>query len=287
MYNLWNINTVKAILQKNGFTFKKSLGQNFLINPSVCPEMADNAVADGVEGVIEIGTGVGILTAELCRRAKKVVAIELDERLKPVLEETLADFDNVKVIFDDVLKVDLKRLIETEFKGMKVSICANLPYYITSPIIMMLLESKLPIESIIVMVQKEAADRICAEVGSRESGAVTAAVNFYSEAKILFQVSRSSFVPSPNVDSTVIKLSVLDEPSVKPENEQFFFKFVRAGFAQRRKTLANSVSSTLGVDKQKVFAALEQNGLDQNVRTEKLNLEQLCKISDSLYKLRG
>lgn len=285
MYNLWNVNTIKELLQKNGFTFKKSLGQNFLINPTVCPEMAENAICDGVEGVIEIGTGVGILTAELGKRAKKVVAIELDKRLEPVLKKTLSEFSNIKIIFDDVFNVDLNALIKEEFAGMKVAVCANLPYYITSPVIMMLLESKLPIESLTVMVQKEAADRICAEVGTRESGAVTVAVNYYSCAETLFNVSRTSFVPSPNVDSTVIKLSVLEKPRVNPKDEKLFFKFVRAAFAQRRKTLANSVSSSMGVDKALVNKAIDNSGMNTNIRAEKLKMDELCKVADELYEI--
>ena len=179
--NLSDINTVRSLLQKNGFTFKKSLGQNFLINPDVCPAMAD-AACDKDTGVIEIGPGIGVLTAELSKRAKRVIAIELDERLKKILPVTLADCDNVEIIYGDVLRTDLKALIAEKFSDCtRVAVCANLPYYITSPIVMSLLESKLPIDSITVMVQKEAAERLCAKVGTREAGAVSAAVSYYAE----------------------------------------------------------------------------------------------------------
>lgn len=286
MYNLSNPKTVMDLLSENGFTFKKSLGQNFLINPTVCPQMAEYAIENGVEGVIEIGTGVGILTTELAQRAKKVVAIELDERLKSILDKTLSDFNNIKVIFADVCKIDLKSVIEQEFKGMKVSVCANLPYYITSPIIMMLLESKLPIDSITVMVQKEAADRICAEVGSRESGAVTVSVNYYSSAKTLFKVSRGSFVPAPNVDSAVIKLDILEKPPINLEDEKLFFKFIKSAFSQRRKTLINSVSSTMNVNKDALCGILESLNIDKNIRAEKLKMEDFGEIVNSLYILQ-
>ncbi|MBQ7548194.1 MAG: methyltransferase domain-containing protein, partial [Clostridia bacterium] len=182
MENLSDIGVVREILNRHGFKFSKSLGQNFIINPSVCPRIAENGVDDGGVGIIEVGAGIGVLTAELARRARKVVSVELDERLLPVLDETLAGFDNVKIINGDILKLDLNRLIEDEFDGMRVAVCANLPYYITSPVIMRLLESRADISSVTVMVQKEAAQRLCAEVGSREAGAVSVAVNYYSTA---------------------------------------------------------------------------------------------------------
>ena len=190
MENLSNISVIRDVLSRHGFSFSKGLGQNFLINPTVCPRMAEMGNAKPGWGIIEIGAGVGVLTAELARRADKVVCIEIDSRLLPVLDETLAEFDNIKIVNEDVLKVDLHKLIEQEFAGMPVAVCANLPYYITSPIIMNLLEAHLPIASLTVMVQKEAAARLCAEPGSREVGAVSIAVRYYSDPKILFQVSR-------------------------------------------------------------------------------------------------
>ncbi|MGN1418939.1 MAG: 16S rRNA (adenine(1518)-N(6)/adenine(1519)-N(6))-dimethyltransferase RsmA, partial [Acutalibacteraceae bacterium] len=236
MADLSDISVIKGILSKHGFTFSKALGQNFLINPSVCPKMAQMCGADEETGVIEIGPGIGVLTKELALRAKKVVCIELDERLLPVLDETLGEFDNVKIINGDILKIDLKKLIEEEFAGMKVVVCANLPYYITSPVIMRLLESKLPISAVTVMIQKEVADRLCAEAGSRNAGAITVSVNYFAKAQKLFDVSKGSFMPAPKVDSAVIKLDIKEKPDVFVSDEKKFFKMVKAAFAMRRKT---------------------------------------------------
>lgn len=286
MYNLSDIGTVKTVLEKHGFTFSKALGQNFLINPEVCPEMARQAVTGENDGVIEIGAGVGVLTAELCKRAKKVVSIELDKRLLPVLDETLGEFDNFEVVNNDILKVDLHKLIREKFSDCKnVSVCANLPYYITSPVIMKLLEDKLPVKQIIVMVQREAADRLTAPVGSRESGAITVAVNYYAEAEKLFNVSKGSFVPSPKVDSAVIRLTVYEKPPIETKDEELFFKTVKAMFMQRRKTALNSVSAGLGVSKDTVARALEMTGLDINIRAEKLTLSQLCEFTNNLKEV--
>lgn len=286
MYNLSDIGTVRAILEKHGFTFSKALGQNFLINPAVCPEMAEEAVTSENDGVIEIGAGVGVLTAELCKRAKKVVSIELDKRLLPVLDETLAEFDNFEVVNEDILKVDLHELIKEKFSDCEnVSVCANLPYYITSPVIMKLLEDKLPIKQIIVMVQREAADRLTALVGSRESGAITVAVNYYAEAEKLFNVSKGSFVPSPKVDSAVIRLAIYDKPPIETKDEELFFRTVKAMFMQRRKTALNSVSAGLGIPKDTVAKTLEMTGLDASVRAEKLTLSQLCEFTNNLKEV--
>ena len=278
--NLSDINTVRSLLQKNGFTFKKSLGQNFLINPDVCPEMAA-AACDKNTGVIEIGPGIGVLTAELSARAKRVVAIELDERLKKILPVTLAECDNVEIIYGDVMKTDLKGLIAEKFADCKrVAVCANLPYYITSPIVMGLLESRLPIDSITVMVQKEAAERLCAKVGTRDAGAVSVAVSYYSEPEILFEVKRDSFMPPPKVDSAVIKLNIRNNPPVDVKDEAKFFRLVRASFAQRRKTLVNTLSNTLSIDKEDIKKALSALGLSETVRGERLTLEELAELSN-------
>lgn len=279
---LSNIGTIKDILGRHGFTFSKSLGQNFLINPSVCPKMAEQSGAKKGVGVIEVGPGIGVLTCQLAERADRVVAIELDKRLLPVLDETLAEYDNIKIINDDILKIDLKKLIETEFSGMEVVVCANLPYYITSPVIMKLLEDKLPINALTVMVQKEAAQRICAEVGSRQSGAVTVAVNYYAKPQILFGVSAGSFMPAPKVDSAVIRLDILKEPCVQVEDEELFFKVVKAAFSQRRKTLPNSLSAGLQISKLTVTNALNRANVPVNYRAEQLTMEQLAKISNAI-----
>lgn len=279
MENLSNISVIRDVLSRHGFSFSKGLGQNFLINPTVCPRMAEMGNAKPGWGIIEIGAGVGVLTAELARRADKVVCIEIDSRLLPVLDETLAEFDNIKIVNEDVLKVDLHKLIEQEFEGMPVAVCANLPYYITSPIIMNLLEAHLPITSLTVMVQKEAAARLCAEPGSREVGAVSIAVRYYSEPKILFQVSRGSFLPAPDVDSTVIRLDVRDRPPVEVGSEEQFFKVVRAAFSQRRKTLPNTLSAGLGIPKAQAIEMLEKAGIPTNLRAEQLTLDQFALLS--------
>lgn len=280
--NLADYNTLQKILKGEGIELKKSLGQNFLVDPEVCPAMAQSA-CDKETGALEIGPGAGILTRELCDAAKKVIAIELDERLRPVLAKTLADKDNAEIIFGDAMKLDLAALIKEKFSDCKrVAVCANLPYYITSPIIMTLLESRLPIDNITVMVQKEAAERLCAEVGSREAGAVTVAVSYYAEAEILFEVDRYSFMPPPNVDSAIIKLTLRDNPPLKLKDEKFFFRFVKACFAQRRKTLVNTVSSSMGISKDSLRAALSELSLPETVRSESLTLSQLGEISNIL-----
>ena len=283
MLNLADINTLEKLLKSEGFSFKKSLGQNFLIDPSVCPAMAE-AACDKETGVLEIGPGVGVLTQELGRYEKKVVAIELDERLKKILPKTLAEFDNIKVIFGDAMKLDLLSIINEEFADCKrVCVCANLPYYITSPIIMQLLESKLPIDSITVMVQKEAGERLCATVGSRQAGAVTVAVSYFAEAEILFGVGRESFMPPPNVDSAVIQLKIRDKAPIFLKDEKKFFKFVKACFAQRRKTLINTVSNSLGVSKDKLRECLSELNLSDTVRSEQLTLDQLADLCNLLF----
>lgn len=282
MNRLSDIGTIKNILSRHGFTFSKSLGQNFLINPSVCPRMAELSGAGKGVGVIEIGPGIGVLTNELCKLADRVVAIELDKRLLPVLKETLAEYDNLKVINADVLEINLHKLIEDEFSGMEIIVCANLPYYITSPVIMKLLEEKLPISAITVMVQKEAAQRICAEVGSRQSGAVTVSINYYAKPEMLFPVSAGSFMPAPKVDSAVIRLNVLSEPPVKVNDEKKFFSVVKASFAQRRKVISNSLSSGLSLSKEKTAEILEKAGVPLNARAEKLSLQDFADIANNL-----
>lgn len=284
MQKLSDISTIRAVLEKNGFHFSKALGQNFLINPSVCPRMAALSGAADCAGAVEVGPGIGVLTWELSQVAKKVVSIELDKRLLPVLDETLADCDNVKILNADVMKLDLRRMIEEEFPGGEVAVCANLPYYITSPVIMRLLEERLPITSITVMVQKEAAERLCAHPGERACGAVSAAVWYYAEPEILFQVSRGSFMPAPNVDSAVIRLRIRRTPPVEVADEPFFFRVVRAAFAQRRKTAVNSIANTLGRSKQAVAAAFDAAGVPQNARAEALTLEDFAALTAGLLQ---
>lgn len=279
--DLYDYNTINKILTAHGFTFSKALGQNFLINAEVCPEMARQLNADKKTGVIEIGPGIGVLTKELCLTAGRVIAIELDKRLFPVLKETLDGFKNLEIIEGDVLKLDLNKLINDKFADMdNVKICANLPYYITSPVIMRLLESNLHIDEIVVMVQKEAAERFCAEIGSRECGAVTAAANYYAETEILFEVDRNSFMPAPKVDSTVIRLKLRKDPPVRVKDEKHFFTVIKAAFAQRRKTALNCLSNGLGIPKEQVGAALDSLGIDRNTRPERFSLENFARLSE-------
>ena len=283
---LTDFNVIKRILGRHGFSFSKALGQNFLTDPAVCPRMADEGGVREGTCALEVGPGLGVLTVELAKRADKVVTVELDTRLIPVLAETLSDYRNVQVINADVLKTDLHKLIAENFDGKPVNVCANLPYYITSPILMYLLESRLPVESITVMVQKEAAERLCARVGSRDSGAITVAVNYYAETEVLFDVGRECFMPSPNVDSCVIRLKIRKEPPVKVVDEEFFFRMVKAAFSQRRKTASNGISSGMGIAKDKVAEALTLSGLSPTVRAEALTMEELAVLSDNLLKVR-
>lgn len=280
--NLTSLSYIKQLSRKYGFKFDKKYGQNFIINPSVCPRIAESAGIDENSGVIEIGTGIGVLTSQLAQRAKKVVALEIDTSLQPILAETLAEYDNVKVIYQDVLKTDIARLIKQEFGDMPVSVRANLPYYITSPIIMKLLEENLPIDNITVMVQKEAAARICAVPGSREAGAISLAVQYYSRPKVCFNVSPGSFYPPPKVTSSVIRLDIKKEKDVRPASEKNMFRLIKAAFGQRRKTFVNSVSANLSLPKAQVESALSAIGQNPMVRPEKLTLKEFAALSDIL-----
>lgn len=282
MDNLTNIGFVKELLARHNFNFSKGLGQNFLINPSVCPRIAEMGNAKKGFGVIEVGTGIGVLTSELAKRADKVVAVEIDQRLMPILSETLSEYDNIKIINEDIMNIDLHKLINDEFEGMNVAVCANLPYYITSPIIMYFLESGARIDSITVMVQKEAADRICAQVGTRKSGAITTAVNYYGDASLLFNVSRGSFMPAPNVDSAVIRIDIKKKYQLNADDEKFFFTIVKSAFSQRRKTIANSLSSMMNISKQTVYSVLSDMGLNENMRIEQFDMETLIGFSKKL-----
>lgn len=277
---------IKELLQRHGFSFSRALGQNFIINPGVCPRMAElGGAAPGV-GVLEIGPGFGVLTAELCRRAEKVVSIELDDRLPPILAETLAEFHNVTIVSGDAMELDLAALIREHFAGMPVVVCANLPYYITSPIIMRLLEQPLPIRALTVMVQKEAAVRITAAPGTRECGAISAAVWYYSTPQMLFSVSRGSFMPAPAVDSAVIRLDLPEElpPDTPPKED--FFRVVRAGFGQRRKTLLNALSAGLCMEKDGVRQLLTAAALPETTRAEQVTLAQWKALAAAYGKMQ-
>lgn len=280
--NLTDVSTIKELLSRYGFHFSKAMGQNFLINPSVCPKMAELCGAAPGVGVLEIGPGIGVLTKELSARAERVAAIELDRRLPPLLRETLHDCPNVSVIEGDALKLDLAAILEREFSGLETVVCANLPYYITSPMIMHLLESRLPVKSVTVMVQLEAARRLCARPGTREAGAVTLAVHYYSEPKQLFQVSRGSFLPAPNVDSAVIRMDIRPDPPAGVQNEALLFRIIRLAFARRRKTVHNAVGSEPCFGKERVADALSRAGLMPAVRAEQLTLEDFIRLANLL-----
>jgi len=270
------------LLRRRGFTFDKAKGQNFLVDPGVAPRMARLCGADKSCGVLEIGPGAGVLTRALAGVAGKVMAVELDSRLLPVLEETLAGLDNVTVVQGDILTLDLPALIGSHFGDMPVHVCANLPYYITSPIVMRLLESRLKPASITVMVQKEAAQRLCAPMGTRTCGAVTAAVRYWAEPRMLFPVARGAFYPVPNVDSAVLRLVLRAAPPVEVADEAFFFRLIRAAFGQRRKTAANAVSAGLGMEKPHVQAAMERAGIVPNARAENITLEGYARLAGEL-----
>ncbi len=284
MENLSDIKVIKRILNGFGFKFSKSLGQNFIIDDSICPQMAENLSENKNSGVIEIGPGIGVLTVQLAERFKKVVSVEIDKRLIPILKKTTAEFANVKIINADVLKTDLKKIIETEFKDFnEINICANLPYYITSEIIMYILENEeININSLVLMLQKEAAERICAQPGTRQSGAISLAVRYYGEPEVLFSVNKECFTPMPKVDSCVIKINLKKSNSKIVKNKAKFFKVVKLAFLQRRKNILNSLSSGIGKNKDEVKNILNSAGINPNFRAEQLRFEDFLKISDLL-----
>lgn len=282
MSKLSDPRVVREILARHGLRLSKGMGQNFLINPSVCPRMAEASGAAESAGVLEIGPGIGVLTWELAQISPKVAAIELDQRLFPVLAETLADCPNVELIQGDVLQLDLHRLVKEKFGGETICVCANLPYYITSPVVMALLESGLPLSAVTVMVQKEAARRLCAPPGNRACGAVSVSVHYHSQPRILFEVSRGSFLPPPKVDSAVIRFQMREEPPVEVSSEAMLFRTARAAFSQRRKTAANAISAGLNLPKEQAAAALSAAGAEPSVRAEQLTLEQFAALSNAL-----
>jgi 16S rRNA (adenine1518-N6/adenine1519-N6)-dimethyltransferase len=265
-----------------GITFRKEFGQNFLINRIIPEDIADNCTDTSDSLIIEIGPGIGCLTAELASRYKKVIAIEIDKGLIPVLGKTLEEFDNITVINEDVMKVDLKKLVDEHSDGMPVSVCANLPYYITTPILMYLLESGVEFSSITVMVQNEVATRLVAKAGSSDYGAITAILGYYGTVKKLFKVSAGCFIPAPKVDSAVIRIDLYKEKPYNPKNERLFRNTIKAAFEMRRKTMQNALSAKLGFSKELIAQALVAIGHDENVRGERLSTEDFVKLSDYL-----
>lgn len=279
-------NTIE-ILQKYNFTFQKKFGQNFLIDTRVLERIIAQAEITKDDMVLEIGPGIGTMTQYLCENAREVVAVEIDNSLIPILEDTLSEYNNVTVINDDILKVDINKLVEEHNAGKPIKVVANLPYYITTPIIMGLFEKKVNVDSITVMVQKEVADRMKSGPGSKDYGALSLAVQYYSKPEIVANVPPNCFMPRPNVSSAVIRLKLYDEMAVKVENENLLFRLIRASFNQRRKTLLNGIknSGELNYTKEQVVEALAKMGLNENIRGEALTLEQFGELSDILNEM--
>ena len=279
--NLCDIKTVRQIMSMFHLTFHKEFGQNFLTDRMVVEDIAEECCFDKDSTILEIGPGIGTLTQKLAERYKKVIAIEIDTSLLPVLEDTLSEYDNVKVIHGDAMKVDLEALVREEFAGMRVAVCANLPYYITSPVIMRLLETDGLFESVTVMIQKEVADRLTAKPGTAEYGAITAACAYYADTEKQFTVSAGNFIPPPKVTSEVIRMNIYKEPPVSCSSRENFFRVVRGAFAKRRKTLANSLlSETTRLSKAEIEEALVSLGYRADIRGETLGIEDFARISD-------
>lgn len=276
----------KEILKKYGFSFKKSLGQNFLIDTNILNRIVDFAELTENSGAIEVGPGIGALTEQLAKRSKKVVAFEIDQRLLPILADTLSPYDNVKIVHEDILKANVAQVISEEFqKAQDLMVVANLPYYVTTPIILKLLSDQLPIRGIVCMLQKEVADRISAKPGTKEYGSLSIAIQYYTIAETVMIVPKTVFVPQPNVDSAVIRLIKRDKPIVEVRDEDFLFTVTRASFAQRRKTILNNLTSQLPdgkAKKEQILKALGQTGIDPTRRGETLTIEEFGRLSDAL-----
>jgi len=273
----------KEILEQYGFSFKKSLGQNFLIDSNILHNIVAEANLTKEKGVVEIGPGIGALTEQLGRAAKKVMAIEIDQRLLPILADTLSPYENIEIVHGDVLELDIKSLLAEKMAGVdKISVVANLPYYVTTPILMKLLEERLPLENIVVMIQKEVADRIAAKPGTKDYGSLSVAAQFYADTEVAMIVPASVFIPRPNVDSAVIRLKVRDRPPVEVDDQDVFFRVVRGSFAQRRKTLLNNLLSSLFRKEQKeaVTQMLADIQIDPIRRGETLSLAEFARLAN-------
>ncbi len=283
--DLCNLSVIKSLMADEGITFRKEFGQNFLINRMVPEDIADNCAEFAETMILEIGPGIGCLTKELAERYKKVVAVEIDKGLIPILNKTLSDYDNVTVINDDIMKLDLSELIREYSNGLPVAVCANLPYYITTPIIMGLLESGVKFKSITVMIQKEVADRLTAAPGKSDYGAITAVLGYYGSTKKLFRVSASSFIPAPKVDSAVICIDLYDEPKYNLKDEVLFKKIIKFAFEMRRKTLVNALCSKMNeFTREEVVKAIVAIGHDERVRGECLSTEDFASLANALKR---
>ena len=282
--NLTNINEIKELLSRHGFHFSKSMGQNFLTAAWVPQQIAEEAMLDENTGVIEVGPGIGCLTEQLSARAGKVVAVELDKALKPVLKETLAGRENVEIVFGDVLKQNLPQLVKEKFGDMRACVCANLPYNVTSPLITAFLQAGC-FDCITVMIQREVAKRICARENTADYGAFTVLVQWYAEAEILFDVPPSCFIPQPKVTSSVIRLKLREKPPVEVKDRDVFFRVVRAAFGMRRKTLLNALSAHFGeISKEKLEEVIISSGFDAKIRGEALSIGEFATIADGICK---
>ena len=283
--DLYKISEIRKLMNRYGFKPEKHYGQNFIVDKNVCPKMSEMCSDGGECGILEVGPGVGVLTVELAKRYKKVVSIEIDKSLIPVLNNTLSDFDNVKVINGDIMSINLKELLKDEFRDMDVCVCANLPYYITSPVIMKFLEDEVDIKRITVMVQKEAGQRICAEPGERECGAISVGIRYYATPRVLFHVPRGCFFPAPEVDSSVISLEINDTHKKDIKNKRLFFEIIRIGFSQRRKTLIKLLRNGIKIckeDLEELFISLD---IPLNIRAENVLFEQFVLLSNGIEKI--
>ena len=281
--NLCNLSVIKSLMSEAGITFRKDYGQNFLINKIIPEDIADNCTDISESLIIEIGPGIGCLTAELAERYKRVVAIEIDKGLIPILDKTLAEYDNVTVINADVMKTDIAEIVEKYSDGMPVSVCANLPYYITTPILMYLLESGVKVNSLTIMIQNEVAARLAAKPGSSDYGAITAILGYYGTVKKLFKVPAGCFIPAPKVDSAVVRIDLYREPLYTPKDEKLFRNLIKAAFEMRRKTLVNAISAKMpNIDKEVLTKAIISIGHPETVRGERLSTEDFVKLADLL-----
>ena len=286
--DLCNINVIKSVMADAGISFRKEFGQNFLTNRIIPEDIADNCADTSERMILEIGPGIGCLTQELAMRYKKVVAVEIDRGLIPVLNKTLAEYDNITVINDDIMKVDLKKLVDEYSDGMPVSVCANLPYYITTPILMYLLESDVKFSSITVMVQNEVAARLVAKPGSADYGSITAVLGYYGSVRKLFKVSAGCFIPAPKVDSAVVRIDLHEKCPFDIKDDKLFRNCIKAAFEMRRKTLENALSAKLGgFTKEQIAIAIEKCGFDSRIRGERLSTEDFVNLSNALYELKG
>ncbi len=283
--NLCDLGTIKNIMKAFGINFRKELGQNFLTNSMVVSDIADSCSDDAHSTVLEVGPGIGVLTKELAERYEKVISLEIDKNLLPVLSYTLGDYKNVEIINEDVMKANLETLLAPYFEKGSVSVCANLPYYITTPILMKLLESRLPFEAITIMIQSEVADRLCAKAGKSDYGAITAVLAYYGVAERLFTVTADNFVPAPKVDSAVVRIKLYKERPYKPKSEEMMFRTIKAAFEQRRKTLSNALANGFGeLTKDEIKQIIEDCGHRPDIRGERLDIAEFVTLSDAILE---